>query len=162
VVTRVFRDVLTEDVTEIIIDDPIGAPPRIPARNIAGIGKKLKLYSGRSALPPLLEQQMERLFNCKVNLKNGSIVIEQTEQVAIDANTGGFREKATRRYDPADHLEAAREIARQLRLRDIGGLVMTISSTWRLREPPRRSELKSHLRATRPRSTCCRSVRRGQ
>ncbi|HLX63718.1 MAG TPA: Rne/Rng family ribonuclease [Planctomycetota bacterium] len=154
VVTRVFRDVLTEDVTEIIIDDPIvmERAREFLRETSPGSEKKLKLYSDAEPLFHRynVEQQMQRLFNRKVNLKNrGSIVIEQTEAlVAIDVNTGGFREK--RNQDDTilqTNLEAAREIARQLRLRDIGGLVMIDFIDMEIYEHRRRveRELKAHL-----------------
>ena len=154
VVTRVFRDVLTEDVTEIIIDDPIvmERAREFLRETSPGSEKKLKLYADPEPLFHRhgVEQQMQRLFNRKVNLKNGgSIVIEQTEAlVAIDVNTGRFREK--RNQDDTilqTNLEAAREIARQLRLRDIGGLVMIDFIDMEISEHKRKveRELKSYL-----------------
>ena len=154
VVTRVFRDVLTEDVTEIIIDDPVvmERAREFLRETSPGSEKKLKLYADAEPLFHRynVEQQMQRLFNRKVNLRNrGSIVIEQTEAlVAIDVNTGGFREK--RNQDDTilqTNLEAAREIARQLRLRDIGGLVMIDFIDMEIYEHRRRveRELKAHL-----------------
>jgi ribonuclease E len=131
VVTRVFRDVITDDVSEILVDDPaVFERARDFLRETApGTEQKLKLHTDKEPLfhKHGVEQQMQRLFNRKVTLRNGgSIVIEQTEAlVAIDVNTGRYREK--RNQDDTilqTNLEAAREIARQLRLRDIGGLVM--------------------------------------
>ena len=154
VVTRVFRDVLTEDVTEIIIDDPVvmERAKEFLRETSPGSEKKLKLYSDSEPLFHRhgVEQQMQRLFNRKVNLKSGgSIVIEQTEAlVAIDVNTGRFREK--RNQDDTilqTNLEAAREIARQLRLRDIGGLVMIDFIDMEISEHKRKveRELKAYL-----------------
>ena len=154
VVTRVFRDVLTEDVTEIVIDDPVvmERAREFLRETSPGSEKKLKFYAEPEPLFHRynVEQQMQRLFNRKVNLKNGgSIVIEQTEAlVAIDVNTGRFREK--RNQDDTilqTNLEAAREIARQLRLRDIGGLVMIDFIDMEISEHKRRveRELKSFL-----------------
>ena len=131
VVSRVFRDVITDDVAEIVIDDPVvlERAKEFLRETAPGSEHKLKLYSDAEPLFHKygVEQQMQRLFNRKVNLRSGgSIVIEQTEAlVAVDVNTGRFREK--RNQDDTilqTNLEAAREIARQLRLRDIGGLVM--------------------------------------
>jgi ribonuclease E len=154
VVTRVFRDVISDDVSEIIIDDPVVLErAREFIRETApGNEHKLKLYSEADPLFHRygVEQQMQRLFNRKVNLRNGgSIVIEQTEAlVAIDVNTGRFREK--RNQDDTilqTNLEAAREIARQLRLRDIGGLVMIDFIDMEIHEHRRKveRELKAHL-----------------
>ena len=154
VVTRVFRDIISDDVSEIIIDDPVVLErAREFIRETApGSEHKLKLYSDADPLFHRygVEQQMQRLFNRKVNLRNGgSIVIEQTEAlVAIDVNTGRFREK--RNQDDTilqTNLEAAREIARQLRLRDIGGLVMIDFIDMEIHEHRRKveRELKAHL-----------------
>lgn len=131
VVTRVFRDIITDDVAEIIIDDAavMERAREFLRETSPGAERKLKLYAEKEPLfhKHGVEQQLQRLFNRKVTLRNGgSIVIEQTEALtAIDVNTGRFREK--RNQDETilqTNLEAAREIARQLRLRDIGGLVM--------------------------------------
>jgi len=120
--------------------------------NNPGSERKLKLYSDPEPIFHKygVEQQMQRLFNRKVNLRSGgSIVIEQTEAlVAIDVNTGRFREK--RNQDDTilqTNLEAAREIARQLRLRDIGGLVMIDFIDMDISEHKRRveRELKASL-----------------
>jgi len=154
VVTRVFRDVITDDVTEIVIDDPVvlERAREFVRETSPGNEHKLKLYSDAEPLFHKygVEQQLQRLFNRKVNLRSGgSIVIEQTEAlVAIDVNTGRFREK--RNQDDTilqTNLEAAREIARQLRLRDIGGLVMIDFIDMEIHEHRRRveRELKSHL-----------------
>ena len=154
VVTRVFRDIISDDVSEIIIDDPVVLErAREFIRETApGSEHKLKLYADADPLFHRygVEQQMQRLFNRKVNLRNGgSIVIEQTEAlVAIDVNTGRFREK--RNQDDTilqTNLEAAREIARQLRLRDIGGLVMIDFIDMEIHEHRRKveRELKAHL-----------------
>ena len=154
VVTRVFRDVITDDVAEIVIDDPIIAERarEFLRETSPGSEHKVRLYADAEPLfhKQGVEQQLQRLFNRKVNLRSGgSIVIEQTEAlVAIDVNTGRFREK--RSQDDtilATNLEAAREIARQLRLRDIGGLVMIDFIDMEPHDHRRRveRELKAHL-----------------
>jgi len=154
VVTRVFRDVITDDVAEIVVDDPIvlERAREFLKQTAPGTENRLKLYQEREPIFHRygVEQQMQRLFNRKVNMKSGgSIVIEQTEAlVAIDVNTGRFREK--RNQDDTilqTNLEAAREIARQLRLRDIGGLVMIDFIDMEIPEHKRRveRELKAHL-----------------
>ncbi|MFH0938775.1 MAG: Rne/Rng family ribonuclease [Planctomycetota bacterium] len=154
VITRVFRDVITDDVAEIIIDDSValGRAREFLREMAPGTEHKLKLYSEPEPLfhKHGVEQQLQRLFNRKVNLRSGgSIVIEQTEAlVAIDVNTGRFREK--RNQDDTilqTNLEAAREIARQLRLRDIGGLVMIDFIDMDIHEHRRsvECELKAHL-----------------
>ena len=154
VVTRVFRDVITDDVAEIVIDDPVVAERarEFLRETSPGAESKVKLHSDAEPLFHKMgvELQLARLFNRKVNLKSGgSIVIEQTEAlIAIDVNTGRFREKRSQDESIlATNLEAAREIARQLRLRDIGGLVMIDFIDMEIHEHRRRveRELKSHL-----------------
>ncbi len=131
VVTRVFRDVFSDDVSEIIIDDSVVfRRAKEFLKEIApGAESKIRKYSEQKPIFHKfgVESQMHRLFNRKVNLKSGgSIVIEQTEAlVAIDVNTGRYRQKGNQDDTIlGTNLEAAREIARQLRLRDFGGLVM--------------------------------------
>ena len=154
VVTRVFRDILTDDVAQIVVDDSVAMErAREFLSEIAPqAAEKLEHYS---APEPIfhkygVEHQIQQLFNRKVPLKSGgSIVIEQTEAlVAIDVNTGRFREKHNQDETIlATNLEAAREIARQLRLRDIGGLVMLDFIDMDVMEHRRRveRELKAHL-----------------
>jgi ribonuclease E len=154
VVTRVFRDVLTDDVTEIVIDDPaVLERARSYLQAISpGMESRLKLYTGHEPLfhKYNVEPQVQRLFHRKVELKGGgSIVIEQTEAlVAIDVNMGRYREK--KNQDDTilmTNLVAAREVARQLRLRDIGGLIMIDFIDMDNLEHRRRveRELKMHL-----------------
>ena len=76
-----------------------------------------------------VEAEIEHLFNTRVDLpKSGYIIIEQTEAlVSIDVNTGSYTGRKS--TDPEKtilktNLEAAREVARQLRLRDIGGIIV--------------------------------------
>ncbi|MCW8133865.1 MAG: Rne/Rng family ribonuclease, partial [Planctomycetota bacterium] len=154
VITRVFRDILADDVTEIIVDDPVVMErAKEFLREMApGSESKIKLYSGHDPIFHKygVERQLSLLFNRKVALKGGgSIVIEQTEaMVAIDVNTGRYREKHTQDETIlATNLEAAREVARQLRLRDIGGLVMIDFIDMDHMEHRRRveREFKAHL-----------------
>ena len=74
-----------------------------------------------------VEQQIEEIYERKVLLPGGgTIVIEQTEAlVAIDVNSGKFRDENTQEETSTKiNIEAAKEIARQLRLRDLGGVVV--------------------------------------
>ncbi|MDR2777928.1 MAG: Rne/Rng family ribonuclease [Rickettsiales bacterium] len=74
-----------------------------------------------------IEEQIERLYNNRVDLPSGgSLVIDQTEAlVAIDVNSGkATREKSVEEMALTTNVEAAKEIARQLRLRNIGGLIV--------------------------------------
>jgi ribonuclease E len=74
-----------------------------------------------------VEDQMNQLYNNRVELSSGGyIIIDQTEAlVAIDVNSGkATREKSVEEMALVTNIEAAKEIARQLRLRDIGGLIV--------------------------------------
>lgn len=96
---------------------------------LPGLRSKVKLYRGHKGLFEEfgIEKEIEKLYGKKVWLRSkGSIVIEQTESlVAIDVNSAGFSGKK----NPEDtafitNMEAAKEIARQIRLRDLGGIIV--------------------------------------
>ncbi len=130
-VERVVRDWLTEDIDRVIIDDE-EAHARI--REVAGrISRRarrvIELYKGH--LPIFdhygVESQMEEAFRRKVNLKSGGyLVIDETEAlISIDVNTGRHRGKGSQEDAILEvNTEAVEEVARQLRLRNIGGLVV--------------------------------------
>jgi len=130
-VVRSIRDYFTPDVNEILIDDP--AVHREAKDFIKIISPKhsmiVKLYKEDKPIFTKfqLESQIDSIFESRVKLKSGgSIVIEQTEAlVAIDVNSGkATQAKSVEQTALATNLEAAEEIARQLRLRDLGGLIV--------------------------------------
>ncbi|GMV79231.1 MAG: hypothetical protein AMXMBFR7_04150 [Planctomycetota bacterium] len=160
VITRVFRDIYTDDVAEVVVDDPVSLErARAFLREIAPQAEvKLRLHQERTPLFHRygIEPQIQRLFHRKVGLESGgSIVIEQTEALtAIDVNSGRFREKRNQEDTILSiNLEAAREVARQLRLRDIGGLVMIDFIDMESMDHRRKveQELKRHLARDRAR-----------
>ncbi|TXJ04529.1 MAG: Rne/Rng family ribonuclease [Acinetobacter sp.] len=131
VVTRAIRDYLRDDVAEILIDseqaynEAYNFVKAVMPRQL----DKLKTYTLNEPLFAhfAIESQIQTAYEREVKLPSGgSIVIDQTEAlVSIDINSA----KSTRGQDVEDtalntNLEAAEEIARQLRLRDIGGLVV--------------------------------------
>jgi ribonuclease E len=131
-VTRAMRDYLSDDIGEVLVDD---APAFQKAQEYmqrfmpADIQRRLKLYSDDIPLFTRfqIESQIESAYGHKVQLPSGgSIVIDYTEAlVSIDINSA----RATRGGDiettaTNTNLEAAEEIARQLRIRDIGGLIV--------------------------------------
>ena len=130
-IIRTIRDMFTEDVGRILIDEP-AAYER--AREFLELvmpkyAPRLQLYEGKEPLFHRygLEEEIGRIHQRKVPLKGGgSIVIDQTEAlVAIDVNSGSFRtEKSAEENAYQMNLIAAREIARQLRLRDLGGVIV--------------------------------------
>ncbi len=132
VIVRAFRDYLRPDIGEILIDNP-GifdlARQHISALGRPDFGSKIKLYTGEIPLFShyQIESQIESAFQREVRLPSGgSIVIDSAEALtAIDINSA----RATRGGDIEEtafntNLEAADEIARQLRLRDLGGLIV--------------------------------------
>lgn len=131
-VERTVRDFLTEDVDRVLVDDESDFE-RI-REHVASISPRSrgKVALFKENIPIFerfnIERQIEQTFDRKVPLPSGGeIVIEETEAlVAIDVNTGGHKGK---NKDGKDfivncNLEAAREAARQIRLRDIGGLLI--------------------------------------
>ena len=132
VIVRAFRDYLRQDIGEILIDNP--KVMEMARQHIAALGRpdfssKIKLYTGEIPLFShyQIESQIESAFQREVRLPSGgSIVIDTTEALtAIDINSA----RATRGGDIEEtafntNLEAADEIARQLRLRDLGGLIV--------------------------------------
>lgn len=131
VVTRAIRDYLRDDVTEILIDNEQAFNEAYNFVKVVMPSQldKLKTYTNNEPLFAHfgVESQIQTAYEREVKLPSGgSIVIDQTEAlVAIDINSA----KSTRGQDVEDtalntNLEAAEEIARQLRLRDIGGLVV--------------------------------------
>lgn len=131
VVTRAIRDYLRDDVAEILIDSEQAyneaynfvkavMPLQLDKLKTYTLNEPLFAHFG-------IESQIQTAYEREVKLPSGgSIVIDQTEAlVSIDINSA----KSTRGQDVEDtalntNLEAAEEIARQLRLRDIGGLVV--------------------------------------
>jgi len=132
VIVRAFRDYLRQDIGEILIDNPKVlnlAKEHITALGRPDFNDKVKLYSGEVPLFShyQIESQIESAFQCEVRLPSGgSIIFDTTEALtAIDINSA----RATRGGDIEEtafntNLEAADEIARQLRLRDLGGLIV--------------------------------------
>lgn len=133
VITRAFRDHLRSDVGEILIDNK--SLIEFAKKKIAALGRsseyasKIKHYSGDVPLFShyQIESQIESAFQREVRLPSGgSIVIDITEALtSIDINSA----KSTRGSDIEEtafntNIEAADEIARQLRLRDLGGLIV--------------------------------------
>ncbi|WP_445114889.1 Rne/Rng family ribonuclease [Acinetobacter sp. WZC-1] len=131
VVTRAIRDYLRDDVSEILIDNEqaYNEAYNFVKAVMPNQLDKLKTYTQNEPLFAHfgIESQIQTAYEREVKLPSGgSIVIDQTEAlVSIDINSA----KSTRGHDVEEtalntNLEAAEEIARQLRLRDIGGLVV--------------------------------------
>ncbi|MGN6109536.1 MAG: Rne/Rng family ribonuclease [Kofleriaceae bacterium] len=130
---RVVRDLLREDTSEVVIDDE-EQYERVKKFTLAFLprfAERIKKYEGRRPIfdhyhvEPALRQAVAR----RVPLKSGgSLVIDQGEALtAIDINTGSFTNTGSGNLEDtvtANNLEACEEVARQLRLRNIGGIIV--------------------------------------
>src|SRR6266513_2920077 len=131
VIIRTVGDFLTEEIDEVLCDDQEAANRMI---EIVGqisrrSSNRIKFYDGATPIFEAhgVQKQIDDAFHRQVWLKcGGYIVIDETEAlVAVDVNTG--RNKGGRDVEKTilqTNLEAADEIARQLRLRNIGGLII--------------------------------------
>jgi len=129
--TGLIRDLLTEDVDEVIVDSPeVHHEIGMYLESVSpALVNRVRPYKGKLPIFDAfrIEPEIEKLFERKVWLKHGGyIVIDQAEAlVAIDVNTGRFVGKRNQEDTISKtNLEAAREISRQLRLRDIGGIIV--------------------------------------
>ena len=130
-VIRAIRDIFSTDIQEIIVDsEAVYERTREFLRMIMPKYEKiLTLYSENKPLfhKYNVEREIEEINSKKIPLpRGGSIIIEQTEAlVAIDVNSGKYKEES----DPEEtafktNLKAAKEIVRQIRLRDLGGVIV--------------------------------------
>jgi ribonuclease E len=154
-VVRTIRDYFTSDVSEILVDDPaVYQEIRDFIKIISP--KQTKIVKQHKAAKPIftrfqLENQIATVYESRVPLKSGgSIVIAQTEAlVAIDVNSGKATQKGSIEETALlTNLEAVEEVARQLRLRDLGGLIVV--DLIDMRDRKNRSEveraMKTHLK----------------
>ncbi|MEI6652542.1 MAG: Rne/Rng family ribonuclease [Chlorobiaceae bacterium] len=131
IISSVLRDSLTSDVGEIVANSPViyqetlnyiqwAAPEMV--KNVTFYQGKLPLFEGYG-----IAKDVESIFSRKVWLKSGGyIIIEHTEaMVVVDVNSGRYAAKREQEENSLKtNLEAAREVVRQLRLRDIGGIIV--------------------------------------
>ncbi|MEM7047194.1 MAG: Rne/Rng family ribonuclease [Pseudomonadota bacterium] len=132
IVTRFIRDLYTRDVDQIIVhgSEIIYKDVRkLMSRLIPSHVRRIKVHEGSQSLFAAkgVEPQIDQLFELQVQLRSGGyLIIEETEAlVSIDVNSG----RAISRRNVEDtaletNMEAASEIARQLRLRDLSGLIV--------------------------------------
>ena len=130
-VVRMLRDYYTDDIDDVIIDDPEAFQRALEffQTNMPGKQKRLQLYLGERPLfsEHRIEDQIEWLNHPQVPLPSGgSLVIQPTEAlVSIDVNSGkSNQEKNIEETALRSNMEAAEEVARQLRLRNLGGLIV--------------------------------------
>ncbi|HEY3383896.1 MAG TPA: Rne/Rng family ribonuclease [Vicinamibacterales bacterium] len=132
-VTKLLRDLLTEEFSAIRIDDrqEYQRVREMVDRVMPAISSRVKLYDKPF---PIFEEygvqsEVDKALKSKVWLKSGGyIVVNQTEAlVAIDVNTGRYVGKKNGRLEDTivkTNLEAVKEIVRQVRLRDLGGIIV--------------------------------------
>ncbi len=130
-ITRTIRDTFTSDIDSIAVDEPAAYEHAKEFLEIVmpRFADRIKLYEGKDPLFHRngIEDEIARIQMRKIPLPHGgSIVIEQTEAlVAIDVNSGNFRADNNAEETAFQmNLHAAKEIARQLRLRDLGGVIV--------------------------------------
>jgi ribonuclease G len=130
-VQRLLRDILSDDIANIRLDAEKEFQKTLDMVNVLQpeLAPRVRLYNGPQAI---LEEygvagELERALRSKVWLESGGyIVINQTEAlVAIDVNTGRFTgKKNLEETILKTNLEAMKEIVRQIRLRDLGGIIV--------------------------------------
>ena len=130
-VSSVIRDLFSEDYDRILVDDPkvfknVQAYVKAVAPQMAD---KVELHQGRGQVFRSLgiEKQVEEAFSKRVNMRGGGyLFIETTEAMhVVDVNSGRAGRGKSQKQNLIDvNVEAAREVAKQLRLRDLGGIIV--------------------------------------
>jgi ribonuclease G len=127
---NVLRELLREDVDEVEVNDPsqLEMVKEEVEHCVAGLGSAVKLHEGPAPLfDANLERQIKKALEKKINLDcGGFLIIEQTEAcVIIDVNTGKYIGKRNRRESILQaNIEAAKEMAAQIRLRNLSGMII--------------------------------------
>jgi ribonuclease G len=157
---RIVRDALTDDIDKIVIDSKkeFEKLTKYISAYLPKSQTKIELYEGDVPIFQAYncEKEIEKAYKKKIWMKcGGYIVIEQTEAlVAIDINTGRHMGKNdVENTILTTNLEAAREIARQLRLRNMGGIIIIDFIDMQLKENQRKlmDELENALKRDKAR-----------
>jgi ribonuclease E len=150
-ITRTIRDTFSSDIDTIWVDEPdaFAHAQEFLQAVMPRYAGRLKLYTSSEPLffKYKIEEEIVRIQQRKVPLPHGgSIIIEPTEAlVAIDVNSGNFRADNNAEETAFQmNLHAAKEIARQLRLRDLGGVI--INDFIDMREDKHRRAVEKALR----------------
>lgn len=129
--SSVIRDLFTSDVAKVVVDSrKLMREISLYVKDVAPqLRHKIEYYKDKSPIFDSfnIESEIDKSMNSKVWLKNGAyLVIQQTEAMAvIDVNSGKFIGRKDHETNSLNiNLEAAKEIARQVRLRDLGGLIV--------------------------------------
>jgi Rne/Rng family ribonuclease len=129
-ILRVIRDSFTDDVSKLIVDSKVEyyRIKQFMKTFLKYLSNRVELYRGNDLFEDKdIERQINRIFENKVYLKSKAyIIIEPTEGlVVIDVNSGGFKKKLNQEEASFKiNCEAAVEIAHQLALRDLGGIIV--------------------------------------
>jgi ribonuclease G len=128
---RILRELLAKDIEEVVVDDKDTAARVAEYVESFGLGKDVKVTPYTSSLPVFeqykIEKEIDKALKEKVWLRSGGyIIIQSTEALTVvDVNTGKFTGKKSQAETIfKTNTEAAVEVARQLRLRDIGGIIV--------------------------------------
>ena len=127
---RAIRDSFTEDVTKLIVDSKpeYYRIVRFMKTFLAYLSRRVELYHGDDLFTDKdIEKQINKIFESTIYLKSKAyIIIEPTEGlVVIDVNSGGFKRKFNQEETAFKvNCEAAEEAAHQLKLRDLGGIIV--------------------------------------
>ncbi|MCE1228269.1 MAG: Rne/Rng family ribonuclease [Firmicutes bacterium] len=130
VVTRTLRDGFSSDMEEVHIDDldTFHAAQSFFKRTMPQFQSVLKHHTGKKPLfsKYQTDEQIDRIYARRVNLPSGgALVLDQTEAlVAVDVNSGKTSGEGVEDMAFKTNMEAAEEVARQLRLRDLAGLIV--------------------------------------
>jgi ribonuclease G len=128
---RVLRDMVSPDTARVLVDSRENHQKLLAftQRYMPQLASRVEHYAGERPLFDLynVEDEIERALSRRVDLKSGGyLIIDQTEAMTtIDVNTGGY--VGSRNFDDTifkTNLEAAQAIARQLRLRNLGGIIV--------------------------------------
>jgi ribonuclease G len=131
ITSSLIRDLFSEDVDRLVIDSKREYKKILSyVKSVSpGLRSKIELYDERTPIFDAfqIEKEIEKAYSRRVELKaGGSIIIDHTEAlVAIDVNSGRYVGRRNQEETVFKiNMEAAREIARQLRLRDLGGIIV--------------------------------------
>ena len=130
-VFQTVRDIFTENTSIFLVDSRTEYKDLMEFLDSISpeLKERVKLYEGKTALFQAfnIESQIEKIRSARVDLPSGGyIIIQEAEGLcAIDVNTGKFTGKRSQEETvTATNVEAAKEVARQLRLRNIGGIIV--------------------------------------
>ena len=132
IVERTVRDFLTEDIDRVLIDSQSDYERVLAQVSQISQRSRSKIAHYKDSIPIFerfnIERQIEQTFQRRVTLPSGGeIVIDETEAlIAIDVNTGSHKARPGEEKNTIlqVNLEAVQEVARQIRLRNIGGLII--------------------------------------